>query len=146
MKTEFIAGRLHTPCRLQSSGERSRIVFLSISDLRRGERPRHDHPLAGVESEEPLNTVTLSLEFEEDILTHGKKGDQVSREVQHRVQGQTVGQLAGADAELAPGLAVNDRSHLAQQVLNIGENLERGVVGQVLLQKTVATVHRAVRD
>ena len=43
-------------------------------------------------------------------------------------------------------MAVNDRSHLAQQVLNIGEDLERRIVGQVLLQKTVATVHRAVRD
>ena len=81
VKTEFIASRLHTPCRRQSRSERSRIVFLSIGDLRRGERPRHNYPLPGVESEEPLNTVTLGLEFREDILTRSKEGDQVSREV-----------------------------------------------------------------
>ena len=100
----------------------------------------------GVEFEQTLDAVGLGFEFEHDIVALGEKRHQLGRKAEQRVEGQAVGQFSGPDAELLPGLTVNHGRQLVQQLVHIGIDGQQRVVGQIVLEKAVAAVHRAVRD
>src|SRR5207253_9234471 len=85
------------------------------------------------------------LQREERVPGRGKERDQREAQARQRVEREAVGELAGADTELPLRMTVEQRSDLDQGRFGIDVRRERGVVGEILLQKAVAAIHRAVR-
>ena len=79
----------------------------------------------GIEREQTLDRVGLGLELEQRVPARGEERHELGAEAGQRIERQAVGELAGADAEVAIGVAIEHLRQLGERGLGIDVGRER---------------------
>src|SRR3954468_16840398 len=119
-------------------------MFLRIDHHLWVHRPRHHDALFWRETEQVFDAITLRLELEKNIRLLGKKRHNLATKADIWIEGEAIGNLAGADAKEEFTMLGEQFICLRKEIIHITKNFESGILRKIVLQITVAAVHRAV--